>query len=97
MRSISKSAHEQPRVIFYTTLGCHLCEEAEIILRRVLSWHGSQNSVQLQAVDIADDLELMERYGLRIPVVKFSDNPQELGWPFDDMALEAFIRQGVNN
>ena len=46
----------------YTTSGCHLCEHAEAILE--------QGGHRFQAVDIADDLSLMEQYGVRIPVVK---------------------------
>ena len=46
-----------------------------------------------QAVDIADDLSLMEQYGVRIPVVK-DGSGRELGWPFDGTQLEQFLQQG---
>ena len=45
----------------YTTSGCYLCEHAEVILE--------QGGHVFRAVDIADDLSLMEQYGVRIPVV----------------------------
>ena len=64
----------------YTTSGCHLCEHAEAILE--------QGGHACQAVDIADDLSLMEQYGVRIPVVKDASG-RELGWPFDGTQLEA--------
>ena len=38
----------------YTTSGCHLCEHAETILEA--------GGHRFEAVDIADDLDLMERY-----------------------------------
>ena len=38
----------------YTTSGCHLCEHAEAILEA--------GGHRFEAKDIADDLELMERY-----------------------------------
>ena len=67
----------------YTTSGCHLCEHAEAILE--------QGGHVFQAVDIADDLSLMELYGVRIPVVKDASG-RELGWPFDGTQLDAFMR-----
>ena len=54
----------------HTTSGCHLCEHAEAILE--------QGGHRFQAVDIADDLSLMEQYGVRIPVVKDASG-RELG------------------
>ena len=44
-------------------------------------------------MDIADDLTLMERYGVRIPVVQ-DDKGRELGWPFDGTQLSHFLQQG---
>ena len=66
----------------YTTSGCHLCEHAETILEA--------GGHRFEAVDIADDLDLMERYGVRIPVVR-DDAGRELGWPFDGAQLEDFL------
>ena len=67
----------------YTTSGCPPCEHAEAILE--------QGGHVFLAVDIADDLSLMEQYGVRIPVVKDVAG-RELGWPFDGTQLEAFVR-----
>lgn len=66
----------------YTTPGCHLCELAEEILHAV--------SVKFDPVDIADDPDLIKRYGVRIPVVA-DQAGRELGWPFDGTALEAWL------
>ena len=65
----------------YTTSGCHLCEHAEHILEA--------GGHPFDAVDIADDLDLMERYGVRIPVVKDGAG-RELGWPLMAHSLRAF-------
>ncbi|GIS02447.1 MAG: hypothetical protein CM15mP103_09980 [Gammaproteobacteria bacterium] len=46
-----------------------------------------------QAVDIADDLSLMEQYGVRIPVVK-DPSGRELGGPLTDAARRA-LSQGA--
>ena len=73
------------QLILYTTSGCHLCEHAEAILDEL--------ACDYSAVDIADDLTLMERYGVRIPVVQ-DDKGRELGWPLDGTQLSTFLQQG---
>ena len=76
-------------VILYTTLGCHLCEQANALIKPLLA----ECDWQLQEVDIADDNHLMARYGIRIPVlaipntgIENADNANnadiELDWPF---------------
>lgn len=68
-------------VVLYTTAGCHLCEHAEAIL--------DAEGVAFSPVDIADDAALMQRYGVRIPVLVTAG--RELGWPFDASALRRFL------
>ena len=53
------------RVTVYTRVGCHLCEEAERVLRR----EQTATPFQLELVDIDRDPELARRYGVRVPVV----------------------------
>lgn len=65
-------------LILYSTLGCHLCEQA----LEVVSAAGFPRTA-LTIIDIADNDALIERYGLRIPVVKKGEDGAELGWPFD--------------
>jgi glutaredoxin len=71
-------------LILYTTDGCHLCEQAERLLREL----GDRQSFTLEAVDISTDEALADRYGIRIPVVKNPASAEELGWPFqlEDLA-----------
>lgn len=76
-------------LILYTTVGCHLCEQA-----RDLLWpHLSVTGWQLQEVDIADSDVLIERYGVRIPVIARSlgNREVELGWPFTAEQLREFL------
>ena len=73
-------------VILYTTLGCHLCEQAHAMLNH-LAQQGHR--LEIQAMEIADDDQLMEQYGIRIPVLR-ADN-RELGWPFSLEELQAFL------
>ena len=53
------------RVVLYTRAGCHLCEEAE----RVLRAEQAATPFHLELVDIDGDPELARRYGVRVPVV----------------------------
>lgn len=75
-------------LILYTSEGCHLCEHAEQILGDVL---GTGDSWQLQKIEIADSPELVDAYGIRIPVVRRTDTDRELGWPFDHAGLQQFL------
>lgn len=67
----------------YSTLGCHLCEEAEALLNQTqivadIAW---------TTVEIAESDKLLQEYGVRIPVVQYTANGAELGWPFDERSL----------
>lgn len=73
----------------YTTLGCHLCEECKSVLWPVLS---AQN-IQLKDMEIADDNDLFERYGLRIPVVRLDGAEEDLGWPFTSEDLLRYLSE----
>ena len=68
---------------FYGTAGCHLCDDAKEILQ--------QAGVNAAYIDIVGDDELFERYGMRIPVLKRTDNGAELGWPFDVAEMTQFL------
>jgi len=46
--------------------------------------------ISVVEIDIATDERLIERYGMRIPVVSRDDTLQELGWPFTLAELECF-------
>lgn len=72
----------------FGTPGCHLCEVAEGVLMPFVE-HG----LLVELVDIAESGALVERYGLRIPVLRRIDTGQELDWPFDDSErVAAFLR-----
>ena len=73
----------------YGTLGCHLCEEAEQLLNQWLAHNPGE--IELTLVDIADDATMMEQYGIRIPVIHNQQSGAELGWPFDESRLAAFL------
>jgi hypothetical protein len=73
--------HDQaPLLALYATSGCHLCEQAADLIRGAVA-------VPFRMVEIADDENLMERYGVRIPVLRRLDTGQELDWPFEAAAV----------
>lgn len=61
----------------YSTDGCHLCENAQRLLRSM----PELRRVTLDVVDIVDDETLFARYGTTIPVL--STAAKELAWPFN--------------
>lgn len=72
------------QITLYHTQGCHLCEKARDLLWPLLS-----RGYQLHEVDIADSDDLIDAYGVRIPVISVDD--RELGWPFDQTKLMQFL------
>ncbi len=70
---------------FYTTDGCHLCEQAW----QLVSMLDAAESFDI--VEIIHDSENVERYGIRIPVVKNQTTEAELSWPFEFADLIDFI------
>ena len=78
-----------PSLILYTTAGCHLCDTAKTVLWPLLTEFG----LRLQEVDIAESDALIERYGIRIPVVAFEGATAELSWPFVTEQARDFIAE----
>ncbi len=72
-------------VLLYSRPDCHLCEEAEELLARV----APERAVRV--VDIEDDITLIDRYGIRVPVLRLEATGAELGWPFDSQGLAEFL------
>lgn len=68
-------------LIFYTTVGCHLCEHAAVLLEEFAE-QPDFPQFDLEEVDISTEEHLVELYGTRIPVVKNSANEKQVGWPF---------------
>lgn len=80
---------EQACFYLYHTSACHLCEEAEEIVNAIVA----QSGVSYQKVDIAEDDNLLEIYGIRIPVLMHIASQSELGWPFDYQQAKQFMEQ----
>jgi hypothetical protein len=75
-------------LILLGTSACHLCEEAQALLARVLIQFPQ---TQLELVDIADQNQWQSRYALKIPVLYHTKTLSELNWPFNEADIMTFI------
>lgn len=75
----------------YGTAGCHLCEQAEELLQPFVT----AGVFTFDVVDISTDDVLVERYGIRIPVLALDTVKErvELGWPFDQAQVWSWWSQ----
>lgn len=72
--------------VLYGTLGCHLCDEAEAFLIPLLSAECS-----IEYIDISESDQLVEKYGVLIPVLRRLRDNAELRWPFDTAQACVFL------
>lgn len=72
-------------LILYSRPGCHLCEEAAALVA------AAAPAVPLEVVDIEYDLDLIQRYGDSVPVLRRPADGAELRWPFDAALLGDFV------
>jgi len=70
----------------YMTDCCHLCDEAEQLLKTVTAYR----PVQWQPRDVVDHPEWMATYGERIPVLA-DEIGHSLDWPFDAADVMQFL------
>ncbi len=77
-------------VLLYTTLGCHLCEQAKQVLWQV----SADFPLLVQDVEISESDDLIEQYGVRIPVIALDNDGAELGWPFSHSDVVALLQTG---
>jgi len=74
------------RVRLYGKPGCHLCEDARVVIERVCREVG----VEFDEIDISDDPDLMKVFGEQIPVT-FVDGSQHDFWRVDESRLRAAL------
>lgn len=72
-------------ITVYTRAGCKLCEQAE----RAVTAHAGDATVEL--VDVDTDAELVDRYGVRVPVVAI-DGVERFELQVDEAELAAALR-----
>jgi len=76
----------------YTTAACHLCDKAKTIMWPVLERY----DLSLEEIDIAESDLLIERYGIKIPVVACANADEDLGWPFTEEQLCRYIEEFIS-
>ena len=74
----------------YSSEGCHLCEQAVEIISNVIPDH------QIRIVDIIDtniesEQNLVELYGVHIPVLERLSDNAKLFWPFEQSQVVELI------
>jgi len=75
----------------YTTLGCHLCEQALGMFDYLCQNDPDINEgYVIKLVEISDNDKLVEEYGIRIPVLAKSNS--ELAWPFEFEELQNWLK-----
>ena len=67
---------------------CHLCDRMRAALAPLIA-----DRATLEVVDIDGDPELVERYGLRIPVL-VGDGRELSGFPLDTAVVERYLAGG---
>lgn len=79
-------------LILYGTKGCHLCDQAEQLLRQLQA----ARALDWRYVDIALNDSLIENYGQFIPVLHNTAG-RELRWPFSILDVMAFVSIAEEN
>jgi hypothetical protein len=76
----------QPRVLLYSKPGCHLCDEARVVIARVCADLGER----FGEISIAGDPALSAKYGEEIPVT-LVDGRQHDFWRVSETRLRAAL------
>jgi glutaredoxin len=74
------------RVTLYSRPGCHLCDDARLVIEEVCAEVGTT----YDEVSIADDPDLERRFGHEVPVT-FVDGTQHDYWRVDPERLRAAL------
>jgi hypothetical protein len=73
-----------PQLTLYSKPGCHLCDE----MKQVIDAVARRVPLSLEVVDISTDPQLLDQYGLEIPVLLI-DGRKAAKYRVTEMDLEA--------
>ena len=76
--------HSGARWLLYVTEDCKLCDHAVDVLAEA-------RAPDFECIDIDGDANLVERYGVRVPVLHDVAGNRDLGWPFDARDVVRFL------
>jgi glutaredoxin len=74
------------RITLYSRPGCHLCDDARVVIEKVCAELGTS----YDEIDIDSDPELLRRFGEEIPVT-FVDGRQHDFWRVSESRLRAAL------
>ncbi len=74
-------------VQLYGKPGCHLCDDARVLLHRL----GRRYQLEIEEIDITSDPALFRRYDIRIPVVVIEET-RELEAPITEQDLRRALK-----
>ena len=72
------------QLILYQRDYCHLCDMALEVMAQA-------QAPEFESQWVDDSAELEARYGTRVPVLRDVRDGRELDWPFDAVAVRAFL------
>lgn len=78
------------RLILFQRDDCALCDLALAVL-------ATAGTPDFESVWIDGDALLEARYGDRVPVLRDEASARELGWPFDNEGVRAFVAAAREN
>ena len=87
----------RPTLIIYRRPGCHLCDDAEVLLRDELAQRARAGlrPIEVEHVDISTDAELEGRYRRRIPVFAIGDHESDL--VTSERQIREFLERALPN
>jgi hypothetical protein len=75
-------------LVFYTRENCGLCDQAKALV----DIGGLADRVRV--VDIDADLDLIQRYGDRVPVILNEETGEKITWPFTASQIKDLAEAG---
>ena len=79
------------QLLLLGTQGCHLCDEAEAIVRSYLL--NKSRLIDLEIVEIAEQVHWQEHYAVHIPVLYDLETKKDLFWPFEKKDVNRFVEE----
>lgn len=76
----------KPKLVLYSTEGCHLCDVAKVRLQPF------RQQIDYRVIDIVSDDDLVAQFATSIPVLGDLTTHRLLFWPFECKDIEEFIR-----
>ena len=80
---LTSQTSQNAELVLFSRPDCHLCDVAAELIEA--------ESLKFTKANIEVDIDLISRYGTRIPVLLRTDTQAELGWPFTAHLLRSFL------